>query len=87
MPIDADGAWYGLGVSLSEDQDFQGFPRFLSHGGTQDNARAYFFLDRADRNGIVIMVNGEYSWKKNGVEYGAEALERDIRDAFFRHFP
>lgn len=84
-PIDADGSWYGLGVSLS-DSDVGGFPSDLSHGGSQDNARAYFFIDRADRNGVVIFVNGSYSWKKNGVEYGAEALERDIRDAFFRHF-
>ena len=72
---------------MSEDQDFQGFPSDLSHGGAQDNARAYFFLDRADRNGIVIMINGEDVWKKNGGEYGADALKADISAAFFRYYP
>ena len=87
MPIAANGNWYGLGITLIDGQDFQGYPSDLTHGGVQDNARAFFFIDRADRNGIVIMVNGEYSWKKKGVEYGAAALELDIRDAFYRYFP
>lgn len=86
-PISAEGAWYGLGVSLDDGEDYQGFPRRLYHGGSQDNARAFFYLDRANGNGIVVMVNGEYDWKKNGVEYGAEALEADITDAFHRNFP
>ncbi|HEX7316960.1 MAG TPA: serine hydrolase domain-containing protein [Pyrinomonadaceae bacterium] len=87
MPIPADGSWYGLGVSLGTGQDFEGYPSDLSHSGAQDNASAYFFLDRFDRNGIVIMVNGEYSWKKNGAEYGASALRSDISASFFRNYP
>ncbi|HEX6187008.1 MAG TPA: serine hydrolase domain-containing protein [Pyrinomonadaceae bacterium] len=86
-PINADGDWYGLGVSLSDGGDFQGYPSDLYHGGAQDNAVAFFFLDRADGNGIVIMVNGESVWKKQNVEYGAEALKNDIKDAFFRYYP
>lgn len=86
VPINADGDWYGLGVSLS-DSDFASYPRLLYHGGAQDNAVAHFFLDRGDRNGIVIMVNGESVWKKKNVEYGAEALKNDIKESFFRNFP
>ncbi|HEX6186231.1 MAG TPA: serine hydrolase domain-containing protein, partial [Pyrinomonadaceae bacterium] len=86
-PLPADGDWYGLGVSLSDSQEFEGYPSDLYHGGAQDNAAAFFFLDRADRNGIVIMVNGEYDWKKNGVEYGANALKNDIYDSFARNYP
>jgi CubicO group peptidase (beta-lactamase class C family) len=87
MPLPADGEWYGLGVSLSDYEDFNNFPNNLSHGGSQTDARAYFFIDRKDGRGVVIMVNGEEKWKKNGVEYGAPYLLGDIRDAFFRNFP
>jgi CubicO group peptidase (beta-lactamase class C family) len=87
LPINADGEWYGLGVSLSDAYEFEGYPKNLEHGGAQDNAAAYFFIDRRDRNGIVIMVNGEYDWKKNGVEYGADPLVDDIRSSFSRNYP
>ncbi|MDX2504294.1 MAG: serine hydrolase domain-containing protein [Gammaproteobacteria bacterium] len=88
IPLDDDdGDWYGLGVSLNDNGDFNGFPRILFHGGTQDNARAYFNIDRKDKNGIVIMVNGKYDWAKNNVEYGAAALEVDIREAFYKYYP
>lgn len=87
FPIPADGAWYGLGVSLGDGEDLGGYPSDLYHGGAQDNAAAFFFLDRADRNGFVVMVNGKDEWKKNGVEYGADALTADIADAFYRNYP
>lgn len=87
LPLNADGYWYGLGIKLSDTSEFNGYPRTLSHGGTQDGVRTYFYIDRKDKNGIVIMVNGKYNWKKKSVEYGAKGLEKDIRESFFRHYP
>lgn len=86
VPIPDGGSWYGLGVSLGAGRDVEGYPSILSHSGAQDNASAYFYLDRSKRNGIVIMVNGEYNWMKNGADYGAYALRVDISEAFFRYY-
>jgi len=60
--------------------------RYLSHSGGQPGFSAYFSVDRLDKNGIVIMVNGSDSWNKKDVEYGAHALRTDIYEAFKRAY-
>ena len=84
-PIAAGSAWYGLGVDLSKER-FGEYSRYLSHSGGQPGFSAYFSLDRLDKNGIVIMVNGSDSWNKKDVEYGAHALRTDIYEAFKRAY-
>ena len=84
-----DSKWYGLGVGLgSNTPKADGFSRTLSHsGGNPDGDSATLFkADRSTRRGVVIMINGEYEWKKNGVEFGASPLLNDISAAFDRHF-
>jgi CubicO group peptidase (beta-lactamase class C family) len=89
---DCDGGkigGYGLGTGVSaDDLHTDGYPETLSHaGGNPDGDSAtYFFADRDAKSGVVIMVNGEYKWGKNGVDYGSDALVPDIKDAYFRHF-
>ena len=93
LEADCDGSddwWYGMGTYVSKDDPFgsAGFPRRIEHGGANPDgdSATHFEADRKDRNGIVIMVNGEYEWKKNGVAYGSEELVDDIEAAFDLHF-
>jgi CubicO group peptidase (beta-lactamase class C family) len=86
----SDGWWYGLGTYLSKTvlSGLDGYPRSLYHGGANPDgdSATHFEVDRQTRRGVVIMVNGEYTWIKKGVEYGAKALVDDIEAAFERHF-
>ena len=67
---------------------FQDFPDTLSHGGSHTGFRTHFEINRRDKTGVVIMVNGDGKWKKGDVEYGGQALVNDIlkafRDAYYR---
>lgn len=86
---DNDDTWYGLGVGLGSNSPLaDGFSRTLSHsGGNPGGDSATLFKgDRSTGRGVVIMVNGEYEWKKNGVVYGSSPLVDDIKAAFDRHF-
>ena len=86
---DGDSQWYGLGVKLGSNQPMaDGFSRTLAHGGANPdgNSATEFKADRSTRRGVVVMVNGEYEWKKSDVVYGASALVNDIVAAFDRHF-
>jgi CubicO group peptidase (beta-lactamase class C family) len=94
-PLEAacDGSgswWYGMGTYLSKNVPFGpgGYPRSIYHGGANPDgdSATRFEADRQTRRGVVIMVNGEYTWTKKGVEYGANALVNDIAAAFSRHF-
>ncbi len=84
------GSWYGMGVFLAIDDPFgaDGYPRKFEHGGANPDgdSATHFEADRKNRNGVVIMVNGEYKWTKKGVTYGANALAKDMKAAFDRHF-
>lgn len=86
---DGDSQWYGLGVRLGSNQPMtDGFSRTLAHGGgnPDGDSATEFKVARSTRRGVVVMVNGEYEWKKSGVVYGASALVDDIVAAFDRHF-
>jgi CubicO group peptidase (beta-lactamase class C family) len=87
---DGDTTWYGLGVGLGDQTPFGkgGYSQILSHsGGNPDGDSATLFkADRATGRGIVVMVNGEYEWKKNGAVFGSSPLVDDIVAAFDRHF-
>jgi CubicO group peptidase (beta-lactamase class C family) len=87
---DGDDTWYGLGVGLGSNAPFGtgGFSQTLSHsGGNPDGDSATLFkADRSSRRGVVIMINGEYEWKKNHVVFGSSPLVDDIAAAFDRHF-
>jgi CubicO group peptidase (beta-lactamase class C family) len=73
------GGWYGMGVHLSPDLSVGGYPRTLHHLGGQDGVTTYFNVDRALKNGIVLMING-------GPKAGRKALRKDIFQAFERHY-
>ena len=73
------GGWYGTGVHLSADREVGGYSRTLHHLGGQDGVTTYFNIDRALKNGIVIMING-------GPKAGRKALRTDIFEAFERHY-
>lgn len=80
---------YGLGTFVTAAHLLaDGYPRNLSHGGANPDggSATFFFADRLDDDGIVIMVNGEYQWSQNGATLGANALVDDIKAAYFRHF-
>ena len=89
---DADfGTWYGMGVKLSMNDPFgpEGLPRVLEHGGANDydDVATHFEISRDNKNGIVIMVNGEFEWENNsGATLGANALSTDIESAYDRNF-
>jgi CubicO group peptidase (beta-lactamase class C family) len=85
-PLDAWGDWYGLGVFLSPDNDHEGLPRYVEHGGDQTNAHTQFKLDRKERDGVVIFVAGDSSWTKDKVTYGASPLLTDIVSAYDRAY-
>jgi hypothetical protein len=65
-----------------------GYPRSIYHGGANPDgdSATRFEADRQTKRGVVIMVNGEYAWTKQGVTYGANALVGDIKAGFDRHF-
>jgi CubicO group peptidase (beta-lactamase class C family) len=92
LEADCDGSdswWYGMGTYLSKNPfGLDGYPRTLYHGGANPDgdSATHFEVDRQTRRGVVIMVNGEYIWTKQGVGYGARALVDDIEAAFGRHF-
>lgn len=73
------GGWYGMGVHMSPDHDVDGYSRTLHHLGGQDGVTTYFNVDRALRNGIVIMING-------GPKKKRKALREDIFEAFERYY-
>ncbi len=73
------GGWYGLGVHMSPDREVDGYSRILHHSGGQDGVTTFFNIDRALKNGIVIMING-------GPKDGRKALRMDIYEAFARHY-
>lgn len=89
---DADfKTWYGMGVKLSMNDPFglEGLPRVLEHGGKNDddNVATHFEISRDNKNGIVIMINGEYEWQNDdGVSRGAGALSSDIESAYDQNF-
>lgn len=85
-PLDAWGDWYGLGVFLVPGSDYEGLPRYFQHGGAHDESRSRFEVDRQTKNGILIFVAGKDSWKKSGVEYGADHIVDDILDAWKRNY-
>jgi hypothetical protein len=86
QPLDAWGDWYGMGMFLTPDSDYGGYPRFIRHGGDQTNAHAEFRLDRKSGDGILVFVAGESSWTKDKVTYGASALKDDILSAYYRNY-
>jgi hypothetical protein len=92
LETDCDGSgswWYGMGVYLSKNAlATDGYPRSIYHGGANPDgdSATHFEADRQTKRGIVIMVNGEYEWSKQSVEYGASALVDDIQQAYSRHF-
>lgn len=71
---------------LKPSGDFEGLPRFAEHGGDQTNAHTQFKIDRQTRDGIVIFVAGETSWKNGGVNYGASALLDDVVASYDRNY-
>jgi CubicO group peptidase (beta-lactamase class C family) len=85
-PLIADGNWYGLGVDLIPDRDYNGLPRYFEHGGANDEARCWFEVDREEKDGILIFIAGQDTWKKAGVSYGADHLYADIVKAWNRHY-
>jgi|GEM_PF-2493440 len=83
-----DSWWYGLGTRVSKDALADGYARKISHGGANPDgdSATYFEANRESKSGIVIMINGQYEWKKKDVTYGSNALVDDIREAYSRHF-
>ena len=91
LDADCDGSgswWYGMGTYLSKDVLTDGYARKFYHGGANPDgdSATYFEADRSGKRGIVIMINGQYEWKKKDVTYGSNALVDDIREAYWRHF-
>ena len=86
LPLDAEGWWYGLGTKLRKSLSGDGYPRELVHGGAQDGFSAGFIFNRDAKVGIVAMVNGKETFKKDGEEWGSHTLRRAIEDAFRREF-
>ncbi len=84
VPItDEAGNWYGLGVKLSGGVLADGFPRKVSHGGSQQGSKTLFELDRQTGDGFVIMINGEGDWfDGQGYLFGADALLDEIHTAY-----
>jgi CubicO group peptidase (beta-lactamase class C family) len=75
--------WRGLGVKLSMDVESDGYPRIVTHSGSQTGARTYFKIDRRTGDGIVIMINGDEEWVDgDGDTYGAAPLLDEIVDAY-----
>ena len=81
-------AWYGMGAYLSTTAHTDGLAQWFWHGGANPDgdSATYFEANRQTKRGIVIMVNGEYEWKKKDVTYGSNALVSDIKEAYARHF-
>ena len=86
QPLDAWGSWYGLGVFLEPDADYNGLPRFVEHGGLNDHARTLFKIDRKTKDGVVIFIAGVETWTSKKVEYGAHALLDDIEASYDRYY-
>jgi hypothetical protein len=78
-----------LAYTLADGQDAGGnriIPCYLSHSGGHLGFTSRFNVDRAKKNGIVIMINGNEDWQKKDAEYGANALRFDIYEAFQRAY-
>ena len=86
---DGDDQWYGMGLWLSTTPfGTGGYSKTFTHGGANPDgdSSTHFEADRSTGRGVVIMVNGEYEWKKDGVVYGSNPLVDDIEEAFDRVF-
>jgi CubicO group peptidase (beta-lactamase class C family) len=93
LEADCDGTkswWYGMGAYVSKNIPFGtgGYPRSFYHGGANPDgdSATHFEANRQTKRGIVIMVNGEYEWKKHDVTYGANILVGAIQQAYGRRF-
>lgn len=78
-PLLDEGKWRGLGTNMTPDYvAADGLPAELFHSGGQDGFSTYFNIDRVERNGVVIFINGPIGTTTRG----RKALRRDIIDAF-----
>ena len=77
--LESDGISYGLGVYLKGNRLSDGFHRYIDHGGAHDGFRSQFRVDRQERNGVEIMINGTRTVSINGNEnYGSNGLLDEI---------
>ncbi len=67
-------AAYGLGVNISRSE--------FSHGGKHQGFATNFFAHRDKRVGIVVLVNGKFTWARNKEVYGANTLNDAVVKAF-----
>ncbi|MGE0646078.1 MAG: serine hydrolase domain-containing protein [Nitrospira sp.] len=82
-PIPSSGEWYGLGVSLNdEDMEPDGLTSRFSHGGAQQGFSNEFYAHRGLNSGIVVLVNGDREWTKNKEVYGGNTLQEAVVQAF-----
>jgi CubicO group peptidase (beta-lactamase class C family) len=77
---------YGLGLQLRGAIRTDGYHFHISHGGSHVGFKSYFTYRRNAQRGIVIMINGEDDFVRDGFTYGAQAFLDEIRDAFERHY-
>ena len=83
QPLVANGAWYGLGTSLSKGvSTADGLSISFNHGGAQQGSSIEFFADRDRKLGIVVMVNGDREWSRQKEQYGGGTLSVAIVRAF-----
>ncbi|WP_447963480.1 serine hydrolase [Nitrospira sp. Ecomares 2.1] len=67
-------AEYGLGVDISGSQ--------FSHGGKHQGFATNFYAHSDKQVGIVVLVNGKYTWARNKEVYGAGTLNNAVVKAF-----
>ena len=84
--MDAWGGRYGYGVGLWGTLMDDGHHQIIEHGGSQDGYKTQFYVDRAQKRGIVILTAGAADWKKDGKTYGANKLKNEILSAFKRNY-
>lgn len=84
-----DIIYYGLGLKLSSaiSSNSANYPVRFSHGGTHDGYYCRFRAYKGKNEAIIIMTNGENSWKdSNDNARGASQLVDEILDSFFDNY-
>ena len=54
----------------------------FSHGGKHQGFATNFYAHRDKQVGIVVLVNGKYTWARNKEVYGAGTLNNAVVKAF-----
>jgi CubicO group peptidase (beta-lactamase class C family) len=73
----------GLGVFMTGERLSDGFYRNIMHGGSHKGFRSKFRVDRKNRSGVVIMINGTNEVTLNNVTgYGSDGLINAIEKAY-----